>query len=1019
MIDNRIKNTIKYPTALVVNAINGVGLELVSALLEQGAYVICIDLITEKNFNLLNERFGEGQLITLLDYSKVANLSTDLRRLDYTFYLTHQQYEATRTVSAQDMLRQVNYLDAVLVASSQFQAKFLLTSSIEAGYEQLDGDGLRLSLSASSGRTAAQLLQYFESLVLEYAKEASLDARVLRLGELMGDGMELGKVNGFQQLLLQAIAGKGLSLNGDGLETDYYLHVLDAAYGLIKGMFSEQTLGQIYQVCYESPITQLTLAYRLQELEPGMGGINFQHREAEIDYGLKLRKLSPNLTQLGWRPRIDLEQAISESLVFAKASMMSGEFEQPGAWGQVVGKLKSLVSAAPAPRAENSENSTGPVSRLIAERQQTVAGQEQGISRAGLRLAKRGSNATKARPAMESWQNFLWRQLKAWQTKVAAFGQITPTQLVMLFVGFAVLLTFYFYIFSPAVVIGKNLFLGYENVMRIQQAVDKADLANLSRELLLAGDIWEQTQTAVNTIGAPLSWIGLGTQVEQLKALTNTYQDIAAAGRKIAYGLEPLASYSAKYVSNVRYRPNSDSYLAAGNALSYETELETFKQRQIYLTTGKTQMDQARDKLASLQVSLPFPQLVERIKSINTDILATADKTSQIAANSEGFLNFLGVEKQANIALLIVDETVPQPLGGQVAGWVGLEIVDGGITNATARAANMNATGTGMPAHILQKYNSVSSQTKDKLNWSDLAYLSNPSDLYFATNRLWQAENGDAQVLSAVVVIPLAALRDTWSKLGNVDVEGQNVNTDNFIGQLALTENLSRRHELIIKSVAVTLDKYSQELPQKLISLMAQGQTLVEQDKVRQFQAFSEAGALENSVDWFSINLLADTRLGSNGKFPFISQASDIVIENSGKLRHELVINTATIENLAGVQICLPLEAKNVEVIGLDLADYAISSFNEERCVVVRTENFEFKLKWEVTAFAKTNVGSYNLEIGIVKPVSARLESSIEMEVASGLKIQSVIPNTTVVEGSFAFTELLEKNKIIELTLEE
>jgi len=55
-------------------------------------------------------------------------LQSDLRRLDYVFYLNHHFTDQSQKVSTQEFLQASNYLDAVLDLTAKFDAKFLLST---------------------------------------------------------------------------------------------------------------------------------------------------------------------------------------------------------------------------------------------------------------------------------------------------------------------------------------------------------------------------------------------------------------------------------------------------------------------------------------------------------------------------------------------------------------------------------------------------------------------------------------------------------------------------------------------------------------------------------------------------------------------------------------------------------------------------------------------------------------------------------------------------------------------------
>src|SRR5690606_10306374 len=92
--------------------------------------------------------------------------------------------------------------------------------------------------------TEFEIQRYAESLVKEYEQKVGIDARIIRLGEMIGKGIEVNTNSSVVNLVVQGLGGDHLEIPGDGLETDYYIHSLDAAYGILKAQFSLNTKGK-------------------------------------------------------------------------------------------------------------------------------------------------------------------------------------------------------------------------------------------------------------------------------------------------------------------------------------------------------------------------------------------------------------------------------------------------------------------------------------------------------------------------------------------------------------------------------------------------------------------------------------------------------------------------------------------------------------------------------------------------------------------------------------------------------
>ena len=263
-----LRETIKYPTSLIIRGAEPLGLELARALLDQGGFVIVADSEDRENTKAISE-LKKYKLFRFIDLSRTHELQEALRRLDYVFYFSHAVESLGIEISSHDFLEFSKFLDSVLFLAEKFEAKFLTTTSIRAHQFQLANKSLDnnfdLEVETHSIYIASEIQRYAESLTQEYIKKKSLNARVVRLGEVMGEGIEFSPGTTMGRLIQESITQDKLTIYGDGLEAQYYVHLQDAVYGLIKSQFSKNTRGEIFSLSYEYEISTLSVAYKLND----------------------------------------------------------------------------------------------------------------------------------------------------------------------------------------------------------------------------------------------------------------------------------------------------------------------------------------------------------------------------------------------------------------------------------------------------------------------------------------------------------------------------------------------------------------------------------------------------------------------------------------------------------------------------------------------------------------------------------------------------------------------------------
>lgn len=310
----KIEKHKNIPTAIIFGGANPLGIELSKLLIEQGAFIVLIDEYTEKKKEKL-DKLLDDELFTFVDISGAKSLADSLSRVDYIFYLNHEFQDATEVVSTSDFLEQSNILDRLLELGVEKNSKFLLTSSIVMHriLQQKKDVGADLEIDEDNlNYTVLEVQRYAENLTWEYYKRGGLDARIIRIGDLLGEGIELDDNQIHIRYIKDAIAGKKLQIEGDGLDNLYFVHILDAAYGLIKAQFTPKTTGNIYSLVIPTDITILNLAYKILDLEPRAGGIDFvEKKSAEA---ITIYKPAKNLKSIGWKAKVTFERALAQTI---------------------------------------------------------------------------------------------------------------------------------------------------------------------------------------------------------------------------------------------------------------------------------------------------------------------------------------------------------------------------------------------------------------------------------------------------------------------------------------------------------------------------------------------------------------------------------------------------------------------------------------------------------------------------------------------------------------------------------
>ncbi len=302
----KIKMNKANPTTLILGGVNFLGQELVESLIDQKGFVIMLDDINKGNIEYVR-KYLDSDLFLFTDNSTLGELKDELSRIDYIVYLTDLVSSSNTEIESEEFLKRSNLLSETLKLSLHFKSKFVLCTSLPV----FENSSVTTKSKSIHDYDVTELQRYSESLTKEYIKKASLNARVVRLGEVVGYGMEIKNTDSnFVRLCKLALSAKPLTIYGEGLELRSYVNVKDASLGILKSLFEDKTKDKIYSLCYPQNITALSLAYKIAEVEPKAGHIVF--KEGEESKGVFTEKSEDNLSEIGWEAKIPLERSIAQ-----------------------------------------------------------------------------------------------------------------------------------------------------------------------------------------------------------------------------------------------------------------------------------------------------------------------------------------------------------------------------------------------------------------------------------------------------------------------------------------------------------------------------------------------------------------------------------------------------------------------------------------------------------------------------------------------------------------------------------
>lgn len=306
---NKIKTS--TPISIIVHGGNRVGYLIAKTLVEQGGYVVIIDKFTSDTKKYISE-LKKSDLVDFFDFKGFESLFKNINRFDYLYYVQEnklRQYE----FESKDFLLETKYLELSLTQVKKNDAKFSLITSLSLNRELAKRTNSE-SISTPSAYSNIELQKYSETMVAEFKDKTNINARIIRIGTLIGNGVEKVQDETVHNLITEATQNPQITIKGDGLEIHNLIHEDDAIYGILKLTFSNNTKGEVITLANKNDYTTLSIAYKLLELNTEAQSIRFVDNPEENYLIQDVYVPAPHATKYGWTQQMSLEKALVEEI---------------------------------------------------------------------------------------------------------------------------------------------------------------------------------------------------------------------------------------------------------------------------------------------------------------------------------------------------------------------------------------------------------------------------------------------------------------------------------------------------------------------------------------------------------------------------------------------------------------------------------------------------------------------------------------------------------------------------------
>jgi dTDP-glucose 4,6-dehydratase len=298
------------PTSVVTGGAGFLGSHLCDFLVAEGHRVVCIDNLDSGTLENIDHLRGEQ--FSFLSHDVVEPIAID-GPVDFVFHLAALASPVDYLRAPLKSLKVGSYgTHNALGLAKWKRARFLISSTSE-----VYGDPLEHPQSETYWGNVNPIgprgvydeaKRYAEALTMTYHTQQGVNTCIARIFNTYGPRMRRNDGRASVNFLHQALAGKPLTVYGDGSQTRSLCYVDD----LIRGLYLLACSGEHLPVNLGNPGLELTMLELAQTVIRVTGSPSEIVFEALPVDDPQVRR--PDITRaqqvLGWRPEVDLEEGL-------------------------------------------------------------------------------------------------------------------------------------------------------------------------------------------------------------------------------------------------------------------------------------------------------------------------------------------------------------------------------------------------------------------------------------------------------------------------------------------------------------------------------------------------------------------------------------------------------------------------------------------------------------------------------------------------------------------------------------
>lgn len=309
---------------LVTGGAGFIGSHLCELLLKRGHEVLALDNLftgrkanitgyeSDQNFEFLRHDVTEP---ILLEVEQVYHLACPASPI-------HYQYNAVKTIKT-NVLGTIHMLGI----AKRVKARLLLASTSE-----IYGDPLEHPQKESYWGNVNPIgprscydegKRVAETLCSSYKDQNRVDCTIVRIFNTYGPRMLFNDGRVVSNFIVQALTGKDITIYGKGTQTRSFCYVDDMVDGLVRSMEKESFFGPV-NLGNPNEMTIEELARKIIDLTGSKSKIIYEALPQD-DPNRRKPDISLAESELGWKPKVELEAGLKRTITDFEARLKKGE----------------------------------------------------------------------------------------------------------------------------------------------------------------------------------------------------------------------------------------------------------------------------------------------------------------------------------------------------------------------------------------------------------------------------------------------------------------------------------------------------------------------------------------------------------------------------------------------------------------------------------------------------------------------------------------------------------------------